>query len=83
MCLNEHSWNQPWECVDTTKSTKNCGGCMKPMHGEYRGGQDCTIIPGQRVVACEAGSCVVKACQSGWYLQRGRSACMEDFDEGD
>jgi len=83
MCKRDHTWGQPWECVDTTNDPKNCGGCMNPMYSLSRTGQDCTIIPGQKQVACVESVCFVLECQGGWDRSRDGRTCAESFDEGD
>ncbi|KAG8966296.1 Dihydroxyacetone synthase [Tulasnella sp. 419] len=87
MCgLKTPSWDQnrpPWECINTTRDSRSCGGCVIPYaHGEANG-RDCTIIPGATKVACVNSECVVKRCEAGWSLAPDRLSCQELFDEGD
>ncbi|KAG8985669.1 Dihydroxyacetone synthase [Tulasnella sp. 427] len=85
MCVKAHSWEPEdlWECVDTQKSSKNCGGCTQPMQHAQPLGRDCTIIPGQKSVSCVRGECVISKCQSGWQLSKDQGSCYELYDEGD
>ncbi|KIO29573.1 hypothetical protein M407DRAFT_21312 [Tulasnella calospora MUT 4182] len=85
MCMKAHSWDteEPWECIDTQTSITSCGGCSRPSQDDQPLGRDCTIIPGQMIVSCVRGDCVVSKCQSGWKLTKDNQACYELYDEGD
>ncbi|KDE03141.1 hypothetical protein MVLG_06337 [Microbotryum lychnidis-dioicae p1A1 Lamole] len=63
--------NGGYECLDTRQALDSCGGCAST--GE---GQDCTKIRGAVGVGCDAGTCVVFSCQSGWKPNSTGSKCI-------
>ncbi|SCZ94043.1 BZ3500_MvSof-1268-A1-R1_Chr6-1g08383 [Microbotryum saponariae] len=65
------SGNGGYECLDTRQALDSCGGCAST--GE---GQDCTKIRGAVGVGCDAGTCVVFSCQSGWKPNSTGSKCI-------
>ncbi|GAA6038883.1 hypothetical protein JCM8097_000551 [Rhodosporidiobolus ruineniae] len=66
-----------YECIDTKQALDSCGGCASMGQG-----QDCTKIRGAMGVGCDAGSCVVFSCQSGWKVSLDGTRCVRARDHG-
>ncbi|GAA5967279.1 hypothetical protein JCM11641_000500 [Rhodosporidiobolus odoratus] len=64
-----------YECIDTEQALDSCGGCAST--GE---GRDCTRIRGAQGVGCDAGTCVVFSCASGWKVSLDGSKCVRTRD---
>lgn len=60
-----------WDCLNLASTLESCGGCMSI--GE---GQDCTLIKGADTVGCIHGKCVIGSCESGFYLDSEKGACV-------
>ncbi|GAA5871762.1 hypothetical protein JCM16303_000857 [Sporobolomyces ruberrimus] len=59
-----------FECVDTTSSLEQCGGCAS------QGGVDCTTLAGVESVGCNAGVCEVYSCSEGFTFDASLDSCV-------
>ncbi|GAA5909175.1 hypothetical protein JCM8208_003402 [Rhodotorula glutinis] len=67
-----------YECIDVRQEVDSCGGCA--TLGE---GRDCTTdVPHATSTGCDAGACVVFACERGWKPDREAARCIRSEGRG-
>ncbi|KAI0051706.1 hypothetical protein FA95DRAFT_1534038 [Auriscalpium vulgare] len=69
---NANGLTADYECLDTKEELTSCGGCSSAGTG-----QDCTAIRGSWNVGCQAGTCAVFSCMSGFKLSLDRNSCIQ------
>ncbi|KAI0635190.1 hypothetical protein C8Q77DRAFT_1156513 [Trametes polyzona] len=76
-----------FQCVDTSTNLESCGGCAVPHpFGQPPSasgtGVDCAALPYVEDVSCQAGSCAVRSCRSGWIVNNAGTGCILDAEAG-
>ncbi|GAA5915955.1 uncharacterized protein JCM6883_001064 [Sporobolomyces salmoneus] len=59
-----------FECIDTSSSLENCGGCANA------GGVDCSAIEGVSSSSCNMGTCEIWACADGYTWDASAETCV-------
>ncbi|KAF5309897.1 hypothetical protein D9619_010385 [Psilocybe cf. subviscida] len=73
-----------FECIDTTKSSGSCGGCVVPhpfleaQPTRQTFGSDCDALPNVERTTCSNSHCVVTACKERWKLTPNNDGCASD-----
>ncbi|KZV69608.1 hypothetical protein PENSPDRAFT_753248 [Peniophora sp. CONT] len=70
-----------YECIDTQTDLETCGGCIvsspfSTLAADAPIGKDCSAIAHAEDVLCQAGECVVNACETGFELSPAGDACV-------